>query len=408
MGWLNLWRRAEKKATPLNLLDRLDGWSAGGTAVSGVVVSELTALQNATVSACVARIASDVASMPLDIRRMEGGNSVPAEGDGVYRLLSRGSPNPHHTRSDFIRMMTTQAVLRGDGLAFITRNTRGRPMELWPLQRQEVGIQWDGYEPTYTISAYDGQISGRFGRENVLHLRNGSLDGKTGLDALLYARNTIGLGLAAQHTQARTFKNGNRMSGYWSTGEAFPADEVDRLAEQLRQATSGDNQGKSPFLDRGVKYHQSGTNFRDNQVVETRRHEMIEVCAAFGVLPAILGIDDKTQAFASVEAMFRAHLVHTLRPWLVAWEQVIDRDLLDGAKGPLFAKFDTSDMEKATTRERAESYRDLAEVLVMMPNEMRRLEGMPEVPGLDEAWLEIRKGMAGVGKDETAEPSDPA
>lgn len=404
MGLLDWLRRpAEAKSTPLN---RLDTITVGRESSSGVVVGELSALQVATVSACVNRISLDVATMPLGVRRMDGDKSELAVKETAHRLLN-SRPNPVNTSREFMQMMTAQAVLRGDAFAYKVLGSRGQVLELWPLQRREVGVIRDGYEPKYTVSAYNGRISGVFGRENIMHLRGPSMDGITGLDQLLIARNTIGLASAAQDSQAKSFRNGNRMPGYWTTDEALGEEAVDRLANQLHSATSGENQYRSPLLDNGLTYKTAGQGFRDAQMVETRRHEMIEVCAAFGVLPAVLGIDDKTQAFASVEAMFRAHLVHTLRPWLVAWEQTIDRDVLDGS-GPLFAKFDTSDMERATTKERSESYRNLAETLVMTPNELRKIEGLPEIPGLDETWIEMMKGRSGLAEktDETGTSSD--
>jgi HK97 family phage portal protein len=256
---------------------------------------------------------------------------------------------------------------------------------------------WQGGRIVYHVTAYDGKFSGTYERERLLHLRGFSLDASVGFERRGSARETRGLGSAAEGSQATSFKNGNRMPGYWSTDQVLRDEEADRIAGQLANFGTGGNAHKSPLLDAGMKYESVAQNFRDAEMVATRKHQIVEVCAAFNVLPSVLGIDDKTQAFASVEAMFRAHLQHTLRPWLVAWEQAIDRDVLDGI-GPLSARHDTSDMEKASTKERAESYRNLMETFVLMPNEARRLEGRDEIPGLDEEWRKIRRGMAGLDK----------
>lgn len=404
MGIFDWFRRGrssgpdELRATPVSQLDRLDGWVVGRESSAGTVVSELTALQVSTVMACVSRIALDVATTPVEVRFANAdGTSVPARRSREWDLLRR-RPNPVHTALEFIGMVTANAALSGVGYAFVMRSpTDGRPTELWPLKRREISVSRSGFEPTYHVSAYEGAISGRFTRENILALRPLTMDGQNGLDRLIYARNSIGLSAAAQYSQARSFKNGNRMPGYWTTEGTLADAVLDRMAASLQAATTGENQWRSPLLDNGIEYKTAGQNFEQAQMIETRRHEMIEVCAAFGVLPAVLGIDDKTTAYASVEAMFQAHIRHTLRPWLQAWEQAIDRDLLDGL-GPAYARFDTSDMEKATTKDRAESYRALGETLVMMPNEMRRLEGLPAVPGLDELWLEMMRGKAGLAE----------
>jgi HK97 family phage portal protein len=401
MSWLS-GRSAvpvEQKSAPINLnvLDRLSGW-AGGESLAGTVVSEVSALQVAAVLACVSRISLDVASMPMLIKRKNAdGTDTVLDRARIMRLITQ-APNPQHTAHQFVQMLTAQGALYGDGYAYIVRNSVDEPIELWPLQKTEVGVQRLGFDLVYTISAYEGAISGQFGARNVLHLRPQSMDGLCGLDRLVLARNHIGLAQAVHAVLSRSYKNGGRMPGYWSTDETLGPDESTIIATTLQASNTGDNQWKSPLLDRGMGYHSIGQTFDDSQLNETRRQEMIEVCIAFNMLPAVLGIDDKTQAFASVEAMFSAHLRHTLRPWLTCWEQCVDRDLLDG-QGPLFAKFDTSDMEKATTKERAESYGVLMDNLVMMPSEARQREGLQPVAGIDDVWMQIVKGRAGIGPD---------
>lgn len=383
-----------KEAVNVNVLERIGGWS-GGISMSGASVSEASALQVTAVLACLTRVASDIASFPLHVKRRndDGTDFIPVRSN-LYRLL-HSRPNPLFTSSQFVGMMTAQGMLHGEAFAFIVKNAIGEPLELWPLQKSEVGVERRGFEIFYDVSAYEGAISGRYTSNEIFHLRPLSMDGVHGLSRLHTARNNIGLALAVQGTQSKSYKNGGRMPGYWTTSDVLGADQVALIEKQLQASNSDGNQWKSPLVDSGIDYKTTGMTFEDAQLIETRKHEILEVCAMFGVLPAVLGIDDKTQAFASVEAMFRAHLSHTLRPWLVSWEQSLDRDILDG-QGPLFAKFDTSDMEKATTKERAESYGTLMQNLVLMPSEARAKEGLPPIKGIDEVWMQVIKGKNGL------------
>lgn len=364
-------------------LARLVAGINGAREVAGVVVTEDTALTVSTVAACVTLIASDVATLPLKVRKMGETGMQDAGASPEYNMLLR-KPNPQHTAFEFRQMLTAQAVLRNDAYAFKMRDGRGRVRELWPLRTRDVQVRREGMQLRYTVHGYEGAISGEFGPDRIMHLRNMMWDGMNGLDRLAVSRDNIGLAAAAANTQASAFKNGTRMPGYWTTDAGLTDGDVTRLAEQLISATTGSNQYKSPVLDNGLSYKTTGQSLKDAELVDSRKHQIIEICAAFGVVPSVLGIDDKTNAFASVEAMMRWHLQHTLRPWLTCWEQALDRDVLDGAEGPLYAKFDTSDMEKASTQERAQSYRDLVELGIMTRNEARALEGLPRLDGLDE------------------------
>ena len=398
MGLLDIFRRTpppqEAKGTSLNQI--ITNLSSQYNSDAGVIVNEHTALRVAAAQACLALIANDVAALPLKVKRQSGDRLEDATDRPEYSLLLR-KPNDLHTGFEFRQMMTAQAVLRGNAYAYISRAANNRITELWPLMASEVSVTRRGYDLEYTVAAYDGQLSGTFTKRNILHLRGLMWDGKGGLDRILTARDSIGLASAAEGTQAKAFKNGARMPGYWTTDVPLKPEQVDRIAAQLLAATTGENQYKSPVLDAGMKFNQAGMNFDDAQLVETRKQQILEVCAHFNVVPAVLGLDDKTQAFTSVEAMMRWHLQHTLRPWLTAWEQAIDRDVLDGAAGPLIAKFDTSDMEKASTAERAQSYRDLVELGIMTRNEARRLEGLPALDGLDEPLTPLNMAGADQG-----------
>lgn len=394
----------ELKSEPVSaaVLDRLSGWSGGQTA-SGVAVSELSALQMSTVLACVNRIAMDTATADLHIRRKNSDGSSMALDRMRQAVMLRQRPNPLHTAFEFFSQMTGQAVLHGQALAHVVRNEEGAAIEVWPLQHREWSVQRMGYELIYTIAAYEGEISGRFGTRDVLHLRGLSVDGIGAVDRLMASRQSIGLAQAAQSTQARAFANGNRIPGFWSTEEKLPEATAVKIADALAKIGVGTNQWKSPILDSGVKYHPTAATFEESQMIETRRHEMLEVCSAFNVLPAVIGIDDKTQAFASLEQMFSAHVRQTIRPVLTMWEQAIDRDLLDDV-GPVYARFNSDEMDKATFKDRADAYRPLLDQLILTPNEAREREGLAAIPGLDELWMQMQARKSGL--DQTGQSGE--
>lgn len=383
MDLLSLFRRGdavEEKARSFDEVIAALDFGVNGK-VAGVAVNETTALQVATVLACVELIARDVASLPLHIKRQES-DRAKILADVKQALMLNKAPNPWQTAYEFKEQMTAHAVLRGNAYAYKVKTSKGETRELWPLQPSECQAEWLRGEIVYNVSAYDGRFTGRFSQDQIFHLRGLPWDGLSGLDRLATSRNAIGLAAALEGSQSKHMENGSRPSGVLSTEQSLKPEQVKRIAEGWSQATSGKNQYKTPVLDGGFSWQSTALNAIDSQLIETRKHQIIEICAGFSVIPAILGIDDKTQAFASVEAMMRWHLQHTLRPWLIRWEQTIDREVLDQS-GPLFAKFDTREFEKASTKERSESYRTLVELGIMTRNEARELEGLPPIEGGD-------------------------
>ncbi len=96
----------------------------------------------------------------------------------------------------------------------------------------------------------------------------------------------------------------------------------------------------------------------------------------------MVGHSDKASTFASSEAFFSAHLIHTLAPWHKAWTQRTDEMLLDGA-GPLFAEFDTRYMRMAAMKDRAMYARTMIEMGLMNANEWRDMDGLDPRPDGD-------------------------
>jgi phage portal protein BeeE len=102
-------------------------------------------------------------------------------------------------------------------------------------------------------------------------------------------------------------------------------------------------------------------------------------------MPIMVGHSDKTATYASAEAMFSAHLIHTLAPWHELWRQRLDEFVLDGA-GPMYVDFDTRYLTQGSMRDRAEWARSMIEMQIMTRNEIRDTFGLDAAEGGDEFW----------------------
>lgn len=144
------------------------------------------------------------------------------------------------------------------------------------------------------------------------------------------------------------------------------------------------------ILDDDAKYTPFGMTGVDAQHLETRKHQIEEICRAFGVMPIMIGHADKTATYASAEQMFLAHVVHTLSPWYERIEQSADAQLLteeDRAAG-FYTKFSPNALMRGAAKDRAEYYKAALGTTQqpgwMTRNEVRALEEMNPVPGGDQ------------------------
>lgn len=401
-----LFGRKADQLTYDQIANLLDG--VGGGKVAGVHVTEKTALQVATVLACVKAIADGCATPNMHVyREKKDGRREKATNIPEYRLLT-SRPNEWQTSFEWRRLMTMHAALCGTGLSIKVRGDNRRVRELIPVMPG----RWDvrkisRYEVRYRCWDEFGMI-GEFEPDDVFVINGVQWDWVNGLNAVVLARSAIGLAIASERSQASMHENSMRPSGVYSVDGNLTEDQHTRLTAWIKKRAGSENAGAPLVLDRAAKWMSTAMSSVDAQSIETRRLQIEEICRAYGVFPLMVGHSDKASTFASTESFFGAHLIHTLKPWHRAWTQRLDETLLDGA-GPLFAEFDTRYMSAGSVKDRALWARAMVELGIYTRNEIRDEEGLDPLPGLDEPLtpMNMTSGTntgASNGQDTTGNP----
>lgn len=401
MGFLDKILRRSAPRPFEDVIRVLDG-ALAKNGITGISVSATTALQVATVFACIRVLADGCATPELHVYREKGDKTrEKATNIPEYRLLNR-RPNEWQTSFEFRRLMTMHAALTGDALA-IKVKTGTRTRELIPVKPGQFAIdRTDRYRVVYRVWDEFGHI-GDFEPSGVFHLPSVQWDWVKGLDAVRIAASAIGLSMAAEQNQATLHRNGGRPAGILSTDAELSPESAERLRDAFKKFTDSDRNGTA-ILDSGLKYTALSINGVDAQHIETRRFQVEEICRPFGVFPIMIGHSDKTATFASAEAFFGAHRIQTMMPWWTMWAQRLDEFVLDG-NGPLFAEFDTRYLQAGSMKDRAMWARTMAELGIYTRNELRDEEGRDPLPGLDEPLtpLNMTNGKT-PPKDSTDDP----
>ncbi len=409
LDWM--FERRAKELTYDQIANLIDD-KLGGSA-SGYAITAKTALQVSTVLACVRVIADGCATPRLHVyrddskKRRELAVNVPE-----YRLLAR-RPNEWQTSYEWRRMMTAHAVLCGAGLSIKVRGANRRVRELIPVEPGKWDVQKVGrYELQYRCWDEYGQI-GTFGADDVFVLNNLQWEYHKSINAVALARSAIGLSIAAERSQEDFHSNALRPAGMYSVDKTLSPEQHSKLVKWIKEQSGKGKAGETLILDNAAKWQSLTMTGVDAQHVETRRLQIEEVCRIYGVFPIMIGHSDKTATFASSEAFFAAHLVHTLMPWHTAWTQRVDEMLLDGS-GPLYAEFDTRYMRAGAMKDRSQWARTMTEMGIYTRNEIRDEEGKDPLPGLDEPLTPMNmakpsdnQAPAKEGNDDETDPPDP-
>lgn len=329
-GWL---RKAASTYQVLRDIAQHEGSFAEwiGGADGSRTFSPRESLHIGTVFCAVRVIAEGVAQMPVRVHRVERRGTRVAKIEQpdhqAVRLLA-ARPNEWMTAYEFREFMVFIAALCGDFVAIKNTLGSGKVQELLPLPPGSWSVTQRGdYGLVYQVS-YADKTHDMFTGDQVLHLRGPSLDGFSGLRPLQLARAALGLSAALESHQAQLAKHGGRPSGVLSTDQALGDDQRDKLRRQWTDRFGAGGLGGIAVLDLGWKFNAMTMTSVDAQHLETRAFQINEICRAFRVFPQMVMQTDKTSTFASSESFFRAHVTHTLGPWVKRVEGVVQRDLI--------------------------------------------------------------------------------
>jgi HK97 family phage portal protein len=386
MGLLSgVWsKRAENVANPSNTFL---SWLNGGTSsFAGRIVTEETALMYSAVFACVNVIAETIASLPLHLYKdNDQKGKQKAKEKRLYELLYY-MPNPEMTSFTFRLTLQAHALLWGNGYAFIDWGADGEPLAMYPLDPSKVSVRrsQENGQIVYDVTLDNGKFI-TLNRFQVFHLVGFSLNGLNGISNIQMAKEAIGLGLAAEEYGARFFSNGAKPLGVLEHPGVLGEEALNNLRESWNEIHKGlQNSHKIAILEEGMKYKQIGIPPEDAQFLETRRFQLEEIARIFRVPLHLVG-DLSRATFSNIEHQDLSFTKHTIRPWLVRWEQAINWKLLTPEERKIYyAEFNVDGLLRGDIKSRYEAYHIGRQDGWLSGNDIREKENMPRVDGLDE------------------------
>lgn len=370
---------------------------------SGQTVNYATALKVSAVFGCIRVLADGVAQVPLKLYREsdDGRKKEPARDHPLYHLLHR-RPNAWQTSHEYRETIIMHTTLCRAHYSFINRIGK-RIVELVPFQPQQVTVKIDeDGTRSYKVKSLKTGATQEFPQEAIWHIAGPSWDGHEGLDVLQLAREAVGLAMAMEEHHARIHKQGVMSPGILSVEGQLEPKQYQQLRDWIdKEHASSFNAGKAMILDRAAKFFQMSQTGVDAQHLESRIHQIQEVCRFFRVMPIMLGVSDKVATYASAEQMFLAHVVHTLTPWYNRLEQSIEAWLLTpaDAKAGIYAKFVAAGLLRGAMKDTAEYLVKLTTAGIMTRNEAREILDYNALDGLDEPLTPMNMTTA-------PEPSD--
>lgn len=396
MGLFSGLFRSRDKPTNSTVGSRYAFYMGGSS--SGKVVTERSAMQMTAVYSCVRILAEAVAGLPLHLYRYkEDGGKEKALDHPLYLLL-HDEPNPEMSSFVFRETLMTHLLLWGNAYAQIIRNGKGEVVALYPLMPNKMSVNRDETGQlyyTYQKSVEEVPKSKDFlvtlHPSDVLHIPGLGFDGLVGYSPIAMAKNAIGLAIATEEYGSKFFANGAQPSGVLEHPGTIK--DPQRVRESwMSQFGGSGNSNKIAVLEEGLKYTPISISPEQAQFLETRKFQINEIARIFRVPPHMVG-DLEKSSFSNIEQQSLEFVKYTLDPWVVRWEQSIQRRLLTPEeKKVYFVKFNVEGLLRGDYQSRMSGYATARQNGWMSANDIRELENLDRISTEDGGDLYLVNG----------------
>ncbi len=369
-----------------------------GNSTSGKRVNERSAMQMTAVYSCVRILSEAVAGLPLHLYQYTDKSSREKAVDNPLYFLLHDEPNTEMTSFVFRETLMTHLLLWGNAYSQIIRNGKGEVVGLYPLMPDRMTVNRDEkgrlyYE--YMVSSDDAKTlkdgTVRLSPYDVLHIPGLGFDGLVGYSPIAMAKNAIGLAIAAEEYGSKFYANGATPSGILE----YPGTvkEPDKVRESWNAGFGGSsNAHKIAVLEEGMKYTPISISPNEAQFLETRKFQINEIARIFRVPPHMVG-DLEKSSFSNIEQQSLEFVKYTLEPWLVRWEQAMQRSLIpQDDKSRYFIKFNVDGLLRGDYQSRMQGYATARQNGWMSANDIRELENLDRIPAEDGGDLYIING----------------
>jgi HK97 family phage portal protein len=353
----------------------------GMPTAAGKIVTPDTAIQVAAVWASLKILGEAQGSLPLNVFERVGETGKTKASNHPLQSLLHDEPNPEMSAMDYRMSQTISLGIWGNAYSRIARNGN-RIAALWPLPTNKVKSQRNSagdlfYEYTPPV----GPVQSLAARD-VLHVRGMSMDGINGLSPIMTGRNALGLSMALEEFAGRFFSNGGIPQVILEHPGSLSDTAKRNIRDDWKRMFGGvERSNDVAVTEEGMNVNVVGVTPDKAQSLESRRFQIGEVARMYRIPPHMLA-DLERATFANIEQLSLEFVIFTLTPWLVMWEQAIERTLLAREeKGKYFVEHNVDGLLRGDIASRYSAYMIGRQGGWLNADEIRGLENMNPIGG---------------------------
>lgn len=358
------------------------GWL--GTAsenTSGVSVTPDVALTYAAVW-CATRIISEtLACLPCVLYRRTSDDGRERATDDYRYALMHDEPHPALSPVTFFETITAHAVLCGNGYAKLVTNQLGQVVRFEPRLPETVTPAATGDSVAYTVTDPREQLDAT----EMLHVFGLGSDGIKGYSVVSYAAQSIGGGIAGDRRASSQHGNNAMPGGLLMIPTRLNKDARDSLRRDWDEMHGGPAKaGRVGILHGGMDFKPLSMSNDDAQFLESRQFTVREIARWFRLPPHMLADIADSSVRANIEQQAIEFVIYSMKPWIVRWEQALNRKLLSrDERRTMYFEFLLESLLRGDIESRYRAYSTARQWGWMSVNEIRRSENLNSIENGD-------------------------
>lgn len=356
----------------------------GGSSKSGSPVNEQTALGVSAVYACVSLLSDMVAKLPIELfQKTPDGPKEIKDNSGQIALST--VPSGLHTSFELRQLMMTGKGLGGNGYARVFRDSFGdvisiewlRPCDVTPRMWRKSNGQC---EVVYKVEGFNELLT----TYDVIHIRELSRDGITGISPITLLRESIGTAISQTEAAGSLMKNGTQFPGYLTTNNTLKPDQLEDARREFNAKYSGSAKaGSIPVLNGMFDFKATnGMSMSDAQFIESRRFELQEIARHYKIPSFLIGDTTASTTWGTgIEQQTLGFLNFSLDPHLKSFEEALNRTLLttEQVREGYYFRFDRDELAGVSRNDTAQYFQTMRNIGVYSVNDIRAKLDEPKI-----------------------------
>lgn len=356
MGLKDLFKRAEETVDPIvdDVLLR--------ALLSGETIDRNKAMTLPAVSGAVNFITDTVAMIPIKLYREKDGTIEEVKKDIRVDLLNQDTKDTLDG-FQFKKAMVEDYLLDKGAYAYIRKNKNDFvSVHYTEAKNITVNINTDPIFKRYTLRVGVKEFEPF---EFIKLLRN-TKDGASGKGVTVEVSKALETAYQTLLYQLNLVKSGGNKKGFIKSQRPLDQKAIDTLKNAWNKMYAN-NEENVVVLNNGLEFQESSNSSVEMQLNENKKT-----------------LQDEINNIFHIEKDYDLTFKKAIAPIITAFETALNRDfLLEKEKNTYFWAFDTKEVTKASLKERFEAYKIAKECGFMTKNEMRYLENMDNIDGLD-------------------------